>query len=133
MSNFTNSNNSQLFKKKPSFEFISKIATYYNIKDFKESQKFTLSNLESLKTVEKLNEIMPELREYYINCKAKKYLENLDPKKAVTILRQLLKSIDYNLVSKEKYSNGKKYLEYRVVPFKKISKIKRKKIIVTFD
>ena len=124
--------NSQLFRKKPTFEFVEKIAALYNIKEFKESQKFTLSNLETLNTVEKLNNIMPELKEYYINCKAKKYLENLDPKRAVTILRQLLKSIDYNLVSKEKYANGCKFLEYRVEPLKKGSKVK-KKILVTFD
>lgn len=124
--------NSQLFKKKPSLEFVTKVAILYNIKEFKESQKFTLSNLESLNTVQKLNEIIPELKEYYINCKAKKYLENLDPKRAVTILRQLLKSIDYNLVSKEKYTNGRKFLEYRVEPLQKGSKVK-KKILVTFD
>lgn len=124
--------NSQLFRKKPTPEFVAKVAALYNIKEFKESQKFTLSNLETLETVEKLNGIMPELKEYYINCKAKKYLENLDPKRAVTILRQLLKSIEYNLVSKEKYANGRKFLEYRVEPLQKGSKIK-KKILVTFD
>lgn len=124
--------NSQLFRKKPTPEFVAKVAALYNIKEFKESQKFTLSNLETLETVEKLNGIMPELKEYYINCKAKKYLENLDPKRAVTVLRQLLKSIEYNLVSKEKYANGRKFLEYRVEPLQKGSKIK-KKILVTFD
>lgn len=124
--------NSQLFRKKPTKEFIMKVSSFYNIKEFKESQKFTLSNLETIKTVEKLNNIIPEIKEYYINCKAKKYLENLDLKRAVTILRQLLKSINYNLVSKEKYSNGRKFLEYHVEPFKKESKVK-KKILVTFD
>ena len=124
--------NSQLFRKKPTFEFVAKVAALYNIKEFKESQKFTLSNLENMKTVEKLNEIMPELKEHYINCKAKKYLENLDPKRAVTVLRQLLKSIEYNLVSKEKYANGCKFLEYRVEQLQKGSKVK-KKILVTFD
>jgi hypothetical protein len=79
-----------------------------------------------------LNAIIPELKEHYINCKAKKYLENLDPKRAVTVLRQLLKSINYNLVSKEKYANGRKFLEYRVEPLQKGSKVK-KKILVTFD
>lgn len=123
---------SQLFRKKPTPEFVTKVAALYNIKEFKESQKFTLSNLESLETVEKLNGIMPELKEYYINCKANKYLENLDPKRAVTVLRQLLKSINYNLVSKEKYANGRKFLEYRVEPLQKGSKVK-KKILVTFD
>lgn len=124
--------NSQLFRKKPTPEFVAKVAALYNIKEFKESQKFTLSNLETLETVEKLNEIIPELRDHYINCKAKKYLENLDPKRAVTVLRQLLKSIEYNLVSKEKYANGRKFLEYRVEPLQKGSKVK-KKILVTFD
>jgi hypothetical protein len=124
--------NSQLFRKKPTIEFVSKVSSLYNIKEFNTSQKFTLSNLKNLNTVEKLNNMLPELKEYYINCKAKIYLENLDPKKAVTVLRQLLKSINYNLISKEKYANGKKFLEYKVDQIKNKPKVK-KKIIVTFD
>lgn len=124
--------NSQLFKKKPTLEFVVKVAAFYNIKEFKESQKFTISDLKSLGTVEKLNEIMDEFKEYYIKCKAKKYLENLNEKKAVTVMRQLLKSINYNIISKEKYANGLKYLEYRVEPLKKKLKVK-KKIILTYD
>lgn len=123
---------SQLFKKQPTVEFVTKVAALYNIKEFKDTQKFTLSNLEALQTTSKLNLIMPELREYYINCKAKKYLENLDNKRAVTVLRQLLKSIGYNLVSKERYANSKKYLEYSVNTFSKKPK-EKKKIIMTFD
>lgn len=122
----------QLFKKKPTYEFVKKVALLYNIQEFKETEKFTLNYLDNFKTVDKLNEIKSELCEYYINCKAKKYLENLDSKKAITVLRQLLKSINYNIISKEKYRNGSKYLEFHIDKFYKKPKNK-KKIIMTFD
>ena len=54
------------------------------------------------------------------------YLLNLTEKKTITILRQFLKYIDYNLKMKEKYIKGKKnYLYY-------IQK-NNEKILVTFD
>ena len=54
------------------------------------------------------------------------YLINLTEKKTITILRQFLKYIDYNLKMKEKYIKGKKnYLYY-------IHKNKQK-ITISFD
>ena len=59
--------------------------------DFSDTKLFTKENLQDLNTVEKLNNHIERLREYYLPCKAKKYLVNLDEKKSITILRQLLK------------------------------------------
>ena len=55
-----------------------------------------------------MNEIMPEIEKYYIPCKSKKYLTDINEKKCITILRQFLKIHNHTLNSKEKYVKGKK-------------------------
>ena len=56
------------------------------------------------------------MEKYYIPCKSKKYLKDLNEKKCITLLRQFLKVHNFTLMSKEKYVNGKKYLFYQVIP-----------------
>ena len=63
-----------------------------------------------------MNEMIDELMKYYIPCKSKKYLSELNEKKCVTILRQFLKIHNHTLISKEKYVKGKKHLFYQVIP-----------------
>ena len=52
------------------------------------------------------------LKEYYIPSKSKVYLENITVKRAVVILRQILKKFDYKIVSRERYRDRKKYISY---------------------
>jgi hypothetical protein len=54
------------------------------------------------------------------------YLIDLTEKKCITILRQFLKYIDYNLKMKEKYIKGKKNYLYFIEKNKQ-------KILITFD
>ena len=42
------------------------------------------------------------------------YLGKYEYKNIITVSRQLLKTIDYTIYSKEKYSNKKKYLIYKL-------------------
>ena len=75
---------------------------------------FTKEDLENLNIVDKINEIKEKLEIYYLPCKAKMYLKDLTEKKCITILRQFLKYIDYNLKMKEKYIRYKKlFIFYR--------------------
>ena len=57
---------------------------------------------------------MEILKKIYIKCKHKIYLENLNEKKIITLIRQLLRINKYDLKTKEKYENGKKYLLYTI-------------------
>ena len=45
-------------------------------------------------------------------CKYDKYVNNLNEKKIVTILRQLVRTHNYKVVSYEKYIDGQKTLLY---------------------
>ena len=82
-----------------------------------------------------MNEMYDELLRYYIPCKAKKYLTDLNEKKCITILRQFLKMQNHTLMSKEKYVNGKKILFYQVIPLQIDMKTNRysEKVVISFD
>lgn len=72
------------------------------------------------------------LKKIYIKCKHKIYLENLNEKKIITLIRQLLRTHEYDLKAKEKYENGKKYLLYTIS--KKVeNNMKKINSIINFD
>ena len=125
----------QLFKNRPSRNFVISLLNLYGIDDFDDNRFFTKKNLEALNTVEKLNEISDEITKYYIPCKAKTYLKNIDINRSIVILRQFLKCYGYTLFSKEKFIKGEKHIIYKIVAIdKEINTPKKKeKIVVSFE
>jgi hypothetical protein len=125
----------QLFKNRPSRNFVISLLNLYGIDDFDDNRFFTKKNLEALNTVEKLNEISDEITKYYIPCKAKTYLKDIDINRSIVILRQFLKCYGYTLFSKEKFIKGEKNTIYKIVAIdKEINTPKKKeKIVVSFE
>jgi hypothetical protein len=125
----------QLFKVSPNIEITEKILENFGIKGLDDNHSFTRENLSDLSTVESMNEMYDELLRYYIPCKAKKYLIDLNEKKCITILRQFLKIQNHTLMSKEKYVNGTKILFYQVIPLQIDMKTNRdsEKVVISFD
>lgn len=124
----------QLFKNIPSKEFVEDVLKLFIPNGFQDSYyQFSRKMITEKNVIEKLNLLMPQLKEYYMNCKHKKYLENLDPKRCVTILRQLLRLYDYRVVSMEKYHNGQKFLLYKIEKIEIEKDNYKKKLIVEFD
>ena len=97
----------QLFRISPDLKITEQLLNLFGIKNMEDNHSFTRENLNDLKTVEKMNEMIDELIKYYIPCKSKKYLTELNEKKCVTILRQFLKIHNHTLISKEKYVKSK--------------------------
>ena len=126
----------QLFKNYPNEEFVINLLNIYGIKDFSDNHYFTKKDLEELNTIDNLNQLKDKLASYYIPCKAKLFVYNIDHKRAITILRQFLKTQNYTLSSKEKYIKGIKYNTYTVVSITNnlnINKNKERKIIINFE
>jgi hypothetical protein len=125
----------QLFKNRPSRNFVISLLNLYGIDDFDDNRFFTKKNLETLNTVEKLNDIRDEITKYYIPCKAKTYLKDIDINRSIVILRQFLKCYGYTLFSKEKFIKGEKNTIYKIVAIdKEINTPKKKeKIVVSFE
>tara|TARA_B100000035_G_C20952106_1_gene532429 strand:- start:65 stop:451 length:387 start_codon:yes stop_codon:yes gene_type:complete len=125
----------QLFRISPDLKITEKLLSIFGISGLEDNHSFTKSNLCDLNTVEKLNEMNNELDKYYIPCKSKMYLKNIDEKRAITILRQFIKIHNYTLMSKEKYVKGKKNLFYQVIPVQIDMNTKRnlEKVVISFD
>lgn len=104
----------QLFKKIPTKEYVDKILQIFGINEFDENFYFSKFDIQKKNIVEKFKEEIPELNKYYLNCKAKKYLTDLNFKKIVTVLRQIVRQHKYRIVGFEKYTNGEKYLLYKL-------------------
>lgn len=125
----------QLFRISPDLKISTKLLNLFGISDFNDNHSFTKFNLQELDTVNKIKEITEYLKKYYIPCKSKIYLINLNEKKCITILRQFLKVHNFTLMSKEKYIKGKKSLFYQVIPLQIDMTIKERnnKVIIRFD
>ncbi len=125
----------QLFKNMPDRSFVIRLINLYGIKDFDDDKYFTKKTLETLNTIENLNDIKDKLNEYYIECKSKTYLTDITLKRCIVILRQFLRCHGYTLFSKEKFVKGEKQTIYKIVKLDKevVVPKKKEKIIVSFD
>tara|TARA_B100000123_G_C25472564_1_gene315481 strand:- start:12 stop:407 length:396 start_codon:yes stop_codon:yes gene_type:complete len=127
----------QLFCKKPDNFILVKVLECFDLKNLQDDKFFTRKILKDIETVKKMTNIYNDLSEYYIPCKGKKYLTELNEKKAITVLRQIVKCFNYFVFSKEKYIKGEKNIAYQVMPVNKkdILKLKKKdeKYTLLFD
>ena len=136
----------QLFKKHPSDELFSKVLSAFGLNDLNDNRSFTRKDLKILRTVEKLELILDQLKNCYLPCKSRTYLSGLTEKNSVTVLRQILKTRNYTVLSREKYMRGEKFIIYSLTPLetkvynpilgekKKIKKYNMDSpILITFD
>ena len=125
----------QLFRTMPDRSFVISLLNLYGIEDFNDTRYFTKENLETLNTTEELKELEDKLRNYYIPCKAKTYLEEITIPRSIVILRQFLKCHGYTLFSKEKFIKSKKHTIYKIVTIDKevSTPQKKEKVVVSFD
>jgi hypothetical protein len=104
----------QLFCDIPSEDFLIQLLKCFGIQNLNDYHEFNKGDLVELNTVDKLNELIPELILYYLPCKAKIYLNDITEKRAITILAQFLKLFDYKLLREEKIIDKKKIIFYRI-------------------
>ena len=98
---------------------------------------FTKDIINELKTVDKLNKLKEKLHTYYLPCKSRVYLNGINEKKCITILRQFIKVYNYTLISKERYINRKKLCVYRLIKLddkpKTSPNSSKKDIVISFE
>ena len=117
----------QLFRRNPDRYIISDLLKIFNIESLDDTNfYFTKQDLLNNDIIDKMSKLKNRLEVYYIPCKAKIYLEDINEKKCITILRQFLKYMEYILKLKEKYVNGVKNYQYFIV-------CNKKKIVIDFD
>jgi len=96
----------QLFCRLPTKWELNKILRCYNITDINENNTITYLSLRTYNTINRLYEILDLLLDIYLPCKYQ-FLNNLNEKRCLTILRQLLRPFDYKL---HKYQIGKDFI-----------------------
>jgi hypothetical protein len=88
----------------------------FGLRGLDDSSEFSKFTLRERNTVDKIVDLLPEIVLYYIPCKAKKYLSEIDEDRAITILRQLLRLYDYELSKKERVIQKRKVIFYSLQP-----------------
>jgi len=120
----------QLFQKIPPQEFVEDIINLYGPNGFDVNYYFTLDDLVQNNIIDKLNNKIDDLKQYYLPCKWH-YITNITLQKTITILRQLLRPYNYKLYSSEKYTKGKKYLLYNLIIIDK--ELPSKNLVIKFE
>lgn len=130
----------QLFNYKPSLELVNKIIQKIGLKDIHDNSTFTTLDIDRHNTIMNIKIFENEIKDCYIPCKQQKYVNEINNKTIITILRQFLKLHEYDLHSKEKFINNTKYILYKIISKKEKDKIKKtkkyisnKSVTIVFD
>ena len=105
----------QTFKIIPDGQIVQLILDAFGLDNLEDTRLFTKEHMKDIETVQKIVELSDQLKEYYLPCKSKVYLKNLNEKKCITILRQFVKFHNYKCLSMEKSIKGKKTMTYRLL------------------
>jgi hypothetical protein len=63
----------------------------YGLKGFDDTVEFSKGDLIEHNTIDKLEDMLLEIILYYLPCKSRIYLNDLNEKRAITVLSQFLK------------------------------------------
>ena len=102
----------QLFNKSMDEDVLLQIMACFGLSGLNDRKSFKKQDLIAFKTVQKIEAIKSMLQDYYLPCKFKLYLEDISEKKAITMLRQVLRLFDYHIASRERNINNKKIIFY---------------------
>ena len=105
----------QLFTKHVETDLVLRLLKCFGLDGVKDKRTFCKFDLQKINTVEKAGPVIEELRSYYLPCKAKVYLDDLDTRKALTVLKQVLRLHDMFLLSKERNFNNRKVMFYTLM------------------
>lgn len=104
----------QLFCEQPSLEFMNDFLKCFGLNGFDDTIEFCKGDLVDHNTIAKLEDMLLEIIMYYLPCKAKVYVNDLDEKRAITVLSQFIKLFSYRLSRKERIVNKKKIIYYKI-------------------
>lgn len=105
----------QLFRKRVELDTLLEVMDCFGLKGLTDKKSFSKSDLMEIGTVDKINGMIHKLDEYYMPCKSKVYLDSLTEKRAITILKQILRIHGYFLASSERNFNNQKVIFYRLM------------------
>ena len=99
-----------IFRKIPTKELVEEVLVYLQFLGFHDNKTFTKNDISK----EKFEDIVIWIEPYYVPCKAKRFLSNINENKQITILRHLLRVHNYDLLTQEKVYNSLKVTTYKI-------------------
>ena len=133
----------QLFIHKPPNELLNNIIKAFGLTDINDTREFSQLDIEKNNTIKNIHNLEKEISQCYIPCKRKNYIDNIKNithKEIITIFRQMLKTHNYDLYSREKFIKGTKYLVYKIITkndkliiSKTKKKLPKKEYVIVFD
>jgi len=119
----------QLFKRIPDDNELIKILNCYNLKNLNDNNIFSFIDLNYHNTIDKLYSILDILLDIYLPCKYY-YINNLNNKKCITILRQICRLFNKKLYLNYIVDNKAKILSFSINNnFNQSIKIKKNVVI----
>lgn len=118
----------QLFIEKPPEPIILSAVLALGWLSFTDKRVLSRSELDSKRVADNFIHILNDLRQYYLPCKQDKYLTSYTTKSIVTIVRQLLKTIGYNIRGIERVIDNKKEMIYKLEPYNKMQTLQHNKV-----
>ncbi len=113
MNSSTTSRRDNLFRECIPREVINEVLVFLKFNNIEDTRVFTMKDLKPAE----FDPALLILEPYYIPCKARKYLYGeMTAHRIVTILRQILRTQGYGLISQERTISGKKELHYQIQP-----------------
>jgi hypothetical protein len=126
----------QLFRESVPEVVANKITNCFGLESLKDASMFCRDDMIRLHSVEQISYMLDELKHYYLPCKARIYLHDLNEKKIITILRQILRLFNMSLNSTQKYVKYKKITYYYMTELnhtKKNLKMTQQNITIDFE
>jgi hypothetical protein len=102
--------NNTLFRIQIEKKIVEELLIHIGFLGLHDKKMFTKFNIPK----DKFEEIVIQIEPYYIPCKAKRFLYDLNEGKQITILRHLLRAIGYDLLVQEKVLHNLKTTTYQI-------------------
>ncbi len=106
----------QLFRKPVDEPLALRLLAAFGIRGLHDRRVFSKHDLVVQRTLDVLRDdgVLEELRDFYIPCKARVYLDGMSEKKAITVLKQVLRLHDHILIARERNVSNHKVIFYHV-------------------
>jgi hypothetical protein len=105
----------QLFVKKVDMAVLIELLHCFGLLDLNDRRLFNKHDLVMHNTVSKIENMRDKLTVFYLPCKASIYMSDMTEKRAITILKQVVRLYGYALLSKEKNVHNKKVIFYQLI------------------
>lgn len=113
----------QLFVEKPPDSLILSCIKLLGWTSLTDKRVLIRTDLDDLQIAARFTTLMNDIKRYYLPCKQEKYLSTMNTKAIITIVRQLLKTMGYNIRGIERVMDNKKEMIYKLELYKKMKPI----------